>query len=494
MALHAKNNCKLSTYSEETNHLNCSCTVSEEINNMNQKFNAKKIYESFVDVFKFSNYKVLKCSKLVFSKNPFPKNKGLIIILIYILIHLVCGITYIIKGIAPLNTKLELNIKDSYINQELININEKDITINEKIINNNIQIKEDINDKKNLDNLFPPKRKTSFLNYGYSKIVKGNTINDNQNDKSNNNNLLSIKRKVIRRRNKSNISYTGKSQVEASTKSYVNPNINNNKQLNNHCSSDKIIVNNIPIEKDTKDEKINEKNVQKNLDNFELNDLEFNEAIQLDQRTFLQIYWSILRREHPILFTFFTWKDYNLIYIKLTRFFFLIANDMALNVFFFSDESMHKLYINYGKYDFIQKIPQIIYTTIVSRLIEVFLCFLSLTDKHIYQVKTLIVNKSIESKKYKLIYRCIKIKLISFFCFTFIMFLSYLYIVACFCAVYENTQISFIKDCIFSFLIGIFIPFVLYLIPPALRIYAIKNPKRKTSIYFYKLSDLIPIF
>ena len=225
-----------------------------------------------------------------------------------------------------------------------------------------------------------------------------------------------------------------------------------------------------------------------------MNDLEFNEAIQLDQRTFLQIYWSILRREHPILFTFFTWKDYNLIYIKLTRFFFLIANDMALNVFFFSDESMHKLYINYGKYDFIQKIPQIIYTTIVSRLIEVFLCFLSLTDKHIYQVKTLIVNKSIESKKYKLIYRCIKIKLISFFCFTFIMFLSYLYIVACFCAVYENTQISFIKDCIFSFLIGIFIPFVLYLIPPALRIYAIKNPKRKTSIYFYKLSDLIPIF
>ena len=83
-----QNNCKLSTYSEETNHLNCSCTVSEEINNMNQKFNAKKIYESFVDVFKFSNYKVLKRSKLVFSKNPFPKNKGLIIILIYILIHM----------------------------------------------------------------------------------------------------------------------------------------------------------------------------------------------------------------------------------------------------------------------------------------------------------------------------------------------------------------------------------------------------------------------
>ena len=60
---------------------------------------------------------------------------------------------------------------------------------------------------------------------------------------------------------------------------------------------------------------------------------------------------------------------------------------MALNVFFFSDESMHKIFLNYGKYNFIQQIPQIIYTTIISQLIEVFLCYLSLTDKHFYKIK-----------------------------------------------------------------------------------------------------------
>ena len=35
-------NCKLSKYSIESEYLNCSCTINEEINNMNEKFNSKK--------------------------------------------------------------------------------------------------------------------------------------------------------------------------------------------------------------------------------------------------------------------------------------------------------------------------------------------------------------------------------------------------------------------------------------------------------------------
>ena len=67
---------------------------------------------------------------------------------------------------------------------------------------------------------------------------------------------------------------------------------------------------------------------------------------------------------------------------------------MVMNVFFFSDESMHKLYVNYGKYDFIQQIPQILYSTIISKLIEIILCYLSLTDKPIYQIKNLMLDNS----------------------------------------------------------------------------------------------------
>ena len=136
-------------------------------------------------------------------------------------------------------------------------------------------------------------------------------------------------------------------------------------------------------EKEKKDEK------PKNLDDYELNDLEYSEAVDLDKRSFIQVYWSILRREHTIFFTFFSWNDYNLWYIKYARLVFLLSTDLAMNAFFFSDESMHRLYVDYGKYNFIQQIPQILYSTIVSHVIEIILCFLTLTDKHIYEIKEL---------------------------------------------------------------------------------------------------------
>ena len=60
---------------------------------------------------------------------------------------------------------------------------------------------------------------------------------------------------------------------------------------------------------------------------------------------------------------------------------------MTMNVFFFSDESMHKIFLSYGKYDFIQQIPQIIYSTIISNLMEVFLCYLTMTDTPFYEMK-----------------------------------------------------------------------------------------------------------
>jgi len=146
--------------------------------------------------------------------------------------------------------------------------------------------------------------------------------------------------------------------------------------------------------------KIKKKKIKNELDNFELKELDFNEAIKLDKRTFIQIYFALLKREHPIIFTFFAYDDYNLIYIKLVRFIFLTTTDMVMNVFFFSDESMHKLYMDKGKYDLIQQIPQVLYSTIISKLIEIILCYLSLTDKPIYQIKYLMSNNSSKRMKY----------------------------------------------------------------------------------------------
>ena len=183
-------------------------------------------------------------------------------------------------------------------------------------------------------------------------------------------------------------------------------------------------------------------------------------------------------------------NDHNIIYIKYSRFIFSICTDMALNVFFFADETMHKMFLDYGKYNFIQQIPQIIYSTIISQLIEIFLCYLSLTDKFYYQIKSLNIRSRNRILK---IIKFIQIKFYFFYIFTGIMFLFYWYIITCFCAVYENTQIAFIKDSLLSFALGLLYPFVLYLLPSALRIMSLKYCKGKL-LFIYKLSDIIPIF
>ena len=163
-----------------------------------------------------------------------------------------------------------------------------------------------------------------------------------------------------------------------------------------------------------------------------------------------------------------------------------MTTDMAMNVFFFSNDSMHKIFLNYGKYNFIQQIPQILYSTIVSNLVETFLCYLSLTDKHIYEIKNSI--QSHEKLQIIQILRCVQLKLITFFIFTFILYLSFWYIVAAFCAVYENTQKIFLKDVLSSFVTSLIEPFIIYLFPSALRIISLRCSKHGLKC-IYKLQD-----
>ena len=237
-------------------------------------------------------------------------------------------------------------------------------------------------------------------------------------------------------------------------------------------------------------EKDNEIEEEK-LDNYELNNLDYDDdEIKKDKRNFIQIYWSILQRDHFIIFTFVTRNDHNIIHIKYAKFIFSLCSDMAMNVFFFSDETMHKIFLDYGKYNFFQQIPQIIYSTLVSQLIKLLLCYLSLTDKHYYQLKN---TKKVKKTSVKSAVKCIKIKICFFFVFTTIMYFFNWYLIASFCSVYENTQMAFIKDSLFSFILSALIPFMLYLFPSFLRTIALNSKKFRLE-YIYKLSNIIPIF
>ena len=418
-------NCQLSFYSIESKYMNCSCYINENNNNKNnnkeEKFTAKKIYEMFYDVLKYSNYNIIiKCFTKILDKKIFTINIGNIIVIIYFSIYLIFFFIYCVRGINQLKNK---------INNEINKIKRKNS------FNNNKKIKSNFMEFLNS----PMKKK-----YNKKLIMKDNKINKKKT-------IFPIKNNT---KKKGNSSLSSKNKILDFSRLAKLNSIRDIKEKNSNKINNKVIKNNIP----------------KKYDDFELNELEYIEAIKFDKRTLFQIYLATLKREHLLIFTFFNCNDYNLLSIKISRFIFLIVGDMALNVFFFSDDSMHKLFINYGKYDFFQQIPQITYSTIISQLIEIFLCFLSLTDKYIYKIKSLLISGKLN--KIREITRIIRIKLFIFFLFTFILFFVYWYIITVFCAVYRNTQIIFIKDSLISFSISMAYPFVIYFITSIFRICA----------------------
>ena len=228
-----------------------------------------------------------------------------------------------------------------------------------------------------------------------------------------------------------------------------------------------------------------EKQSKKIYSDYELSNLEYDKAKKLDKRSLCETYYATLKREHLIFFTFFNCEDYNLLSVKVSQCIFLVVSDMALNSFFFSDDSMHKLFLTYGKYDFIQQIPQIFYSTVISQIIENILSYLSLTETNIYLLKENLIKGNNRNIKY--IIKCIRIKLIIYFIFIFIFFTIYWYIISVFCGVYRNTQIAFIKDSIISFLIGLVYQFFMNFVSTCLRILSLRSSKKGCKC-LYKLS------
>ena len=447
-------NCEYSEYNKDKKLLKCKCSISDEsIDYKDQKkFTPKKIYESFYEVLKYSNYKIFKCYKLIFLTDSISSNYGSIICFILFGVYFIFLIIYICKGISPLKInimRLKENIKESNGLNQKSHIN----NINDKIIfQNNRKLFKNKTNKKIINNYFFPK----------NNINRNKTI------------------KIINSRNKSITQNIIKKSVSIVNQNYFILNKSEGKEL-------------IDISK--KHSNLTEK--KNNLDDFELNDLDYLKAKKLDKRTFWAIYLSIIKREHLIIFTFCIRDDYNLYYIKFMKFIFFTCTDMAMNVLFFSDESMHKIYLNYGKYDFFQQIPQTVYSIVVSQIFEVFLCFLSLTDKYYYQIKNNYKdrqkNKTGNFEMLKIL-KSVNVKLFCFSIFTFIFLVLYWYLITCFCAVYKNTQYIFIKDFLISYIMGLIYPFILYLIPPFLRIIALRACNKANLSFVYKLSDIIPIF
>ena len=107
--------------------------------------------------------------------------------------------------------------------------------------------------------------------------------------------------------------------------------------------NEKIILEKKMIDsKDGLEKTVDEKeNKEDNIDITKLNDQEINDlnyeiAIKIDKRTYFQYYWSLLKKKHLILFTFWPANDYNIYNIKVSLFLLSFGLFFSINGFFFT--------------------------------------------------------------------------------------------------------------------------------------------------------------
>ena len=222
---------------------------------------------------------------------------------------------------------------------------------------------------------------------------------------------------------------------------------------------------------------------------YELNNLIYNQALEIDKRSYFQYYISLLKRKQLIIFTFYTSDDYNSKILKMSLFLFSFSLYYTINALFFDDSTMHKIYEDEGSFDFIYQIPQILYSTIISSVITTLIKYLALSEKNILEIKN---KKENVIQTVCIIKKCINIKFNFFYLLNFLFLIFFWYYLGCFCAVYKNTQIHLIEDTIISFIISLLYPFGLNLLPGILRIPAL-NAKNKNRILLYNLSRIIQI-
>ena len=232
----------------------------------------------------------------------------------------------------------------------------------------------------------------------------------------------------------------------------------------------------------------NDINLIKYNDN-ELNSLSYKNALIIDRRDYFNYYFSLLKTKHIILFTFFNNNDYNSKLIKIYLFLFSFSLCLIVNALFFNDSEMHKIYENGGNYSFINQLPIIFYSSIISLFIITLIKYLSLSEKDIIQLKSEINDIIIKSEK---TIKCLKIKFILFFILTFILLILFWYYISCFCTIYRNTQIHLLKDTLSSYALSLLYPLATNLLPGIFRIPSLRA-KNKDKECMYQISKLIQL-
>ena len=462
-----ENNCKFIGYNHEAMQALCECDIKNEINLIsNLDIDKDKLISNFKDFKSMINLDIVKCYKILFTKKGLIKNIGSYILLSTIFLFIISLFIFIGRGYNYLKSQI----------RDIMMIKMKNMNSNKVQYRKVVSIKSKTKNKKQNKN---DKNKNKSIKKNIKKIKEKvkSKASPKKNNKKNKNDPPLKKKKLPNNKNNSSITLkqiTPKSQFQIEK------------------SSSKLFISQKNMIVSKKRNVMPDKQISIFFCDKELNSLSYEEALIYDKRSYFQYYLSLLRTKHLLIFSFYPNKDYNSMVIKVCLFFFSFVLYLTVNTLFYTDSTIHNIYQNSGNFDLNYHIPQILYSTLISTMINMVVKSLSLSETNILELKR--QNNYKKSQRMILIVlKCLKIKFILFFIVSFILLDSFWYYLSCFCAVYSNTQTHILKDTILSFCLSLIYPFCINIFPGFFRIRALKNSKHNQKC-LYKTSKIIQLF
>ena len=466
-----ENECEYELIDIERMYIRCSCQVKEEINFEPSKPIFTKVVK---ETFENSNIGVIRCFAIVFNLNNKVNNIGFFLFLIIILVHLPLFVYYFIYSTQSIISFVYKDMqKFNYISKYKASPLKK--KKNSKHVNNN----------KNISS-------NEAISNTYNNITIINFHN-------NNNYLIESQKHAFKVTNEKNNTFQRRNKKSKTTKG-----LKNRKNLNGNISEPKFpgFYNLIQIDANNSlnDEPPNSKYI---LDNYD-----YDTALKYEKRSIGRIYYICLLSKTNILNTFYFKSNLETQTIRLTLFIFNYSCDCCLNALFYLNQKISDKYHYEGNslytFTLINNSNITIFSTFFGFLLVLLLGLLTNSKDEIKNIFKKEEKKLRKNKRYKVnksrkkminnklisIFKMLKIKIAFYILIESLLMLFFFYYITAFCGVYQNTQISWLLDCITSCFLSFIYEILYSLVISVLYIASLKFKLRtlyNISLFFYDL-------
>ena len=407
-----QDDCDFSNYNYISQKANCSCKIKKSSSSFAEIYiNTTKLIENFKNVKIFLNLNILKCHKSLFNIKGILSNIGCYVMNFLIIFHIISSFIFYSK---------QLNIITNQIKEISFGIKNCEI-----LKSDNITKVKKVNELNIRQNTTAIKKKVKKKNSKKSNKKRNSIINGEKEISKQFNKIEKESKFKVKRKSINNFIFNN---------NLNRININKNKASN---LLDRESIRNIidKKEKEVEQDKIVENIMGYNED--EINELSYELALENDRRTYCEYYISLLKTKHNLIFSFFYNRDYNSKIIKMDLFFVGFGIYYTVNALFFDDETLHMIYKNKGKFDFEYQLPKIIYSMLISIILNFPLKLLALSSKAIINFKK---DKTISdvNEREKKLKKTLRIKFLLYFIISFIFLIFFWYYISIFGAIIIN--------------------------------------------------------